>query len=55
MQLKKKKKKKICVRYIILYGNLAYVIDKFQYKEEDNSWLGAMVEAAILGINTMQS
>ena len=23
-----------------LYGNLAYVIDKFQYKEEDNSWLG---------------
>ena len=41
------------VKNIILKGDLAYVIDKFQSNEEDNSWLGAMVEAAGLKINIM--
>ena len=43
------------VRYIMLEGDLAYVIDKFWSKEEDNSWLGAMVEATILRISIMHS
>ena len=45
----------LCVRYIILEGDLTYVIDKFRPKDEDNSWLGAMVEATILGISIMHS
>ena len=43
------------VRYIIIEGDLIYVIDKFRPKEEDNSWLGAMVEATILRISIMHS
>ena len=45
----------LCVRYIIIEGDLTYVIDKFRPKEEDNSWLGAMVEATILRISIMHS
>ena len=44
-----------CVRYIIIEGDLIYVIDKFRPKEKDNSWLGAMVEATILRISIMHS
>ena len=48
-------KLRYAVRYIILEGDLGYVIDKFWSKEEDNSRLGAMVEATILRINIMHS
>ena len=48
-------KLRYAVRYIILEGELGYVIDKFWSKEEDNSWLGAMVKATILRISIMHS
>ena len=42
---------KIGVRDIILEGNLAYVMGKLRSKDEDNSWLGAIVETTTIRIS----
>ena len=38
---------------IILKGDLAYAMDKLRSNEQDNSWLGAMVETSMLRISIM--
>ena len=42
---------KIGVRDIILEGNLAYVMGRLRSKDEDNSWLGAIVETTTIRIS----
>ena len=42
---------KIGVRDIILEVNLAYVMGKLRSKDEDNSWLGAIVETTTIRIS----
>ena len=42
---------KIGVRDIILEGNLSYVMGRLRSKDEDNSWLGAIVETTTIRIS----